>query len=1768
MEKTRVCQGVTYGGGDIFPVDEDTVVYICGNALCFSHVRSNQKQRFIWSEGQGISALSVCPNEKDKTCLIAYSPVSFKPSIVICDYPSRSELFRLEDPKGTELEYSTLAFSREGKYLVSCGNLPNFDVLVWDVENRSLLLSDTSMEKPAAFCAFNPADNTQFFTAGSNGLVCWKMITEFDDIRLEKKKAHLTDAEGPDLFNEDLHAPEHLTAAVWKPGNTIITTNILGEIIQLFPTSGEATILCNLEQSNTDETNQTSATSLLLTKESLVVTTSTGTVLYMTPTGEQVIHQFELIDDHGNPMIGLSTNPYPQYSKAVIGTSTGNIVDIDLMIMEKLENEDDAYDINDVKQLRRTFQSNIGYSISALPINRCIATACQDGTIQIFNTAEQKLETSFSLNAFEPRFALSTIASSQNSEKPFSVVGDSNGVLYILLICRPIGNKEENKDDTAKSELGLTVLHRERLFRSPVTSILIHKSEGVVAAASHSDHLIFVASFAVETPFSIQAFAKLPEGNDFHPVALAWHGSRRLVVVTSGGYLYSLDYSSGHGKNEPTPLSLLAKLEDQCNDIVFVPDQNVFFASSAAKKELLQYNCPSSASMLSLDSLSVTATGDATAESEIDNVKSLGPIKSYPGHLKGLISLQMTHYGGYNLLASGSNDGSVILWKLSIDGSKDISAEKVWTRRLHSKSVLDIQFAKDCTTMYTCAIDGSIFQTSLTGEDSSIQTDSDEEGASTVIKHLLSNAEKNDQVSLFTHEDCEKEPYFLKKYEDEVERKNEANRNLVLGERRGMLEDVKSQLLTLVKTNKENPEIERLEREEFCIDPVARDRIAKEGEAQQMATRTEILKENAKNFIISERIIETIYNKTDTHMESIFAFQRDGVVVHNFPIQKQSKLERAQTAMVILQRRMELQQIRSHIHNTHYDEGRKKELLRCWPGLLTFMEKAANEDGPTWLLNEGKLILPDTFDITDDEGNLFGAAQALIAKEAKTKTTKDEDDDEDDEGQGEASEIMNISIIDLLYNPLCIETDIQKRRMITLLQELIRKIKSRFNDHFMHLKSIKEQEVERVAVNNRRIEEVLNELQTDDDYFKPKYHAEEHPESVLEVRPETIESVRYLTKEEKDKLAEEEARRKALREANEKDNMEERALMEMMNGTLEEDQKIQLFGADLPREDWMDELNYEDMTDEQKAALEEWEHKQKEHEDMKEKYRKSLQLELKKGKDEVQSICRVFDEKVVEMFKLYVQTRTIIKVQELYCLRLSLELVNREKLLSVRQDVQKQVDKLMEDRAAQQTRIAVYKMKVDQFKDELEDLQKVDHRLEKEFKKEISAFSTDKVDAASLRTLLSLFRHRIGRRRSSTNVGRSSGSRRSSTMKRTSIAQSRRSSVARSSTMANSGMANSSSVGNFDMKDMMKEALQEASAQAVNNPYFDFIKEQKSKQTAKEERQKTLRPLDENTDIPEGFFVDAEVMKLLQESRLKKIRSELSIGDKKNELGMMNEHVQELEKKLNDLVGEHAEEVAILNEIDDRLRMSENNTSVVIKILQGQDECEKEPVVTDYSECALISRGRIESLNARITGLGNEKIEQLNQIKEYNKMINYMHWNHESKEFQIENLGEQLKDIHMLKVTKELQMYIRGGDNTDRQKAMLDGIERKTMLLEANDDASKKKFDRMTNQVKHKLNKILGENKKLAEHISELKQVVETRRAVLGGASSKAKSREEKSANERMKIVVARRKLIDLARAQTDEIEFLRQELDRLREKTFPSFAGAARRSGPDERYG
>ena len=111
---------------------------------------------------------------------------------------------------------------------------------------------------------------------------------------------------------------------------------------------------------------------------------------------------------------------------------------------------------------------------------------------------------------------------------------------------------------------------------------------------------------------------------------------------------------------------------------------------------------------------------------------------------------------------------------------------------------------------------------------------------------------------------------------------------------------------------------------------------------------------------------------------------------------------------------------------------------------------------------------------------------------------------------------------------------------------------------------------------------------------------------------------------------------------------------------------------------------------------------------------------------------------------------------------------------------------------------------------------------------------------------------------------------------------------------------------------------------------------------------------------------------------------------------------------------------------------------------QGQDECPQEPVVTSYAEVALIGREEVEELNAQIKSLNDEKLQILAKIKDFNKEINYRHWEREYLDFKISSTDEHYTDLHMLRVTKDLQSYIKGTDNqVDRQKSAIEQQEKK-----------------------------------------------------------------------------------------------------------------------------
>merc|ERR1712093_58951 len=112
----------------------------------------------------------------------------------------------------------------------------------------------------------------------------------------------------------------------------------------------------------------------------------------------------------------------------------------------------------------------------------------------------------------------------------------------------------------------------------------------------------------------------------------------------------------------------------------------------------------------------------------------------------------------------------------------------------------------------------------------------------------------------------------------------------------------------------------------------------------------------------------------------------------------------------------------------------------------------------------------------------------------------------------------------------------------------------------------------------------------------------------------------------------------------------------------------------------------------------------------------------------------------------------------------------------------------------------------------------------------------------------------------------------------------------------------------------------------------------------------------------------------------------------------------------------------------------DKNLDILVALKQGQDEIAQDPVTTNYSDSMLVNRQIVEVINADIVKLGKEKVSILSKIKNFRKNINFMLWEHKFLEEKASDLEEHYTDLHMLRVTKNLQSFIKGGDTANQQK--------------------------------------------------------------------------------------------------------------------------------------
>jgi len=152
---------------------------------------------------------------------------------------------------------------------------------------------------------------------------------------------------------------------------------------------------------------------------------------------------------------------------------------------------------------------------------------------------------------------------------------------------------------------------------------------------------------------------------------------------------------------------------------------------------------------------------------------------------------------------------------------------------------------------------------------------------------------------------------------------------------------------------------------------------------------------------------------------------------------------------------------------------------------------------------------------------------------------------------------------------------------------------------------------------------------------------------------------------------------------------------------------------------------------------------------------------------------------------------------------------------------------------------------------------------------------------------------------------------------------------------------------------------------------------------------------------------------------------------------------------------------------------------------------------------------------------------------------------------QMEDLQTRSKYIQLLKLTKNLQDYLQEDDYTGKQHEYIQSLE---VTYDYNEKEKQKRI-KFLQEAAEELNKTIrcknNENLELDKVVNELIVQVSERKNI--NSTNVELQDTSIGTKKRMKIIAQRRRLVDMAKAQAQEIAVLRAEVERLRMKTFPA---------------
>lgn len=678
---------------------------------------------------------------------------------------------------------------------------------------------------------------------------------------------------------------------------------------------------------------------------------------------------------------------------------------------------------------------------------------------------------------------------------------------------------------------------------------------------------------------------------------------------------------------------------------------------------------------------------------------------------------------------------------------------------------------------------------------------------------------------------------------------------------------------------------------------------------------------------------------------------------------------------------------------------------------------------------------------------------------------------------------------DVFYAQFQLNTRERKQNQIILLQDAVYRIKQNLNEKFNAIFKQKESEVTKIIDKNKRIRKILEDIDMEECLLKPEWHMSEKPEMLLTVSDSEVNVEKYIPEQLRKKLAaEDEARQEKGRQKVLSNR--ERALIDMMGGVLEIKMEDEL-KKDIPMPTFMSKPE-EEWTDEEQKAAKEYEVKVRERMEEREKYKKQLETELRKLQTSIQDELAHFDGGLMELFKMKLDTEMVIYQEELKILRLSHSVFQMEQVMTWETELNRVLEKQKQEKQIKQAKVLEAKQEVDAFREMYDILVAEDKVLDKAFKRDFADVPIYQQEQI----------YRLYRRRP---------------------------------------------------KGLRNPVLKGTDVYSIDptlpGPYGKRPSTAELQENYKDALNSAVAELDNVANVPEG--IEIPVWERLCEARHVKIESEQHV--KKNalllaELTSILQQRQEEDEKLQQEIEDTIREINLVSE--HKMKFS-YNLEVQLLLKQGQVEVNPGPFIPLYKDSVLVHKSVVEELNKVIRTFGASKIASMVESKDFRKGIIQLDWEHRKMRMLIEDYHDKIRNIQLLRVSREIQQYLNDEDSSSRQAKELQNLEQMLKIQSQHRDHvvndKKRAIADLQKVVKKKERGNLDFDKKLQELnlcVNERQNVSD---AQLGTDS------DDLVRKKRYKDIVKRNRLVTLAKAQSHQIAFLHRDVERLRMRTFPA---------------